>query len=513
MKNLIYIILFFSIFTNNVKAQYFNINLGRPDPYLESSNTKALNYQDSLWLININITRYVPGDYAFFPSIIIINNNGEFKKEIYLTDTIIHHYYADWVKVNEKEFDIVGTEYDTANNGSFFKLKLNADLDLQSNIKYNITRDIGDIKRLKKLPNGNFAFCGLIQNYDKINKKTEEEQAVFYLLDSLGNELWHVEYGDSINDEKFFDFTWDLENNFYILGQWTEPYFDADFQDLVVKINKNGKIVWDKKYGTVQQLNGGESIKIMNNNQIVIFSGYKDNILFSDFGKFNFSIIDSLGIINLKKEYGIYGGVIYDCAEDNFGNYVCIGQTDEPDGNKQSGFIVKFAPNGDALWTHIYPLFIEEKKNIQNFYGINITPDGGYILTGITNKKFFPDYAPNAQAWVMKVDSLGYDHISQFPTATYEPEVLPENNIICFFPNPTGGDLFYRWKELAPIVRDRWVVYFYDLEGRLVFTHPMSINNNSIMLQSLATGVYPYVIKDSKNAFITKGKVVVQKRL
>ncbi|HMG15286.1 MAG TPA: hypothetical protein VK590_07575, partial [Saprospiraceae bacterium] len=68
----------------------------------------------------------------------------------------------------------------------------------------------------------------------------------------------------------------------------------------------------------------------------------------------------------------------------------------------------------------------------------------------------------------MKVDSLGYDHLTQFPTATNEPNEILESNIISFYPNPTSGELFYRWKDLAHIVRDRWKVYFYNLQGDLV---------------------------------------------
>ncbi len=512
MKKAILLFLLSIVIETKINAQYFNINLGRPNPYIEYSYPKPLIYQDSLWLINLDVTRYLPGNYAFYPSIIIINNKGEFKKEIYPTDTIIPHYYADWLKKNESEYDIVGTEYDSNSVGSFFLLKLNSDLSIKSKNTYKLTRDIGDIKKLRRLPNGNLAFCGLIENYDKINKKYEEQQAVFFLIDSLGNELWHIEYGDSINNENFFDFAWDADYNFYIVGQWLEPYIDADFQSLIIKINSKGKIIWEKLFGQKDELNFFSKVNWIPGNRLICFGGYGPNGFNITKGGLQISVIDTLGNKIFNKNYFSNDIEPYDCIQDKQNNFICAGQTSEPDGKYNSGFIAKISQTGDTIWTHNYPLFIGGKRNIQVFYGINNTSDGGFILTGSTFKMNLSGIGNNSQAWVVKVDSLGFDHTALWPVATHETEDIQENNIISFFPNPTSGELFYRWKDLAPIVRDRWVVYFYDLQGKLVFTHSMSINTNNIMLQSLAVGVYPYVIKDSKNAFIKSGKVVVQKR-
>lgn len=512
MKNLIYIILFFSILTNNVKAQYFNINLGRPKPYLEFSHSNPLVYHDSLWIINMNITRYATGNYTFFPSIITINNKGEFINEIFPTDTINKHYYAEWVKVSEKEYAVVGTEYDSSNVASFFLLKLDEKLHFISKTLYKVPRDIGDISGFKKLPNGNLAFCALIQNYDKVNKKFGEQQAVFYLLDSLGNKLWYSEYGDSTNNEKYHDFTWDKYYNFYLVGQWIEPYSDGDFQNLLVKIDSTGNIQWGKKYGKKEDLNGWTVIKFTNDNKLIYFGVYNAADIFQNYGGLELGILDTSGQVNSNKRYFNFPVQLNDCVQDNQGNFICDGQTSEPDDKNVSGFIAKINQNADTIWTRNYPLYIESVKKSQNYYAINKTGDGGYILTGITSKINNEGIGSNAQAWVMTVDSMGYDHLTQFPTATHEPESENENIFIKFYPNPTNGELFYRWNEIAPIVRDSWVVYFYDLQGNLVITHPMSFSNNSIMLQSLASGVYPYVIKDSKNAFIKSGKVVVQRR-
>lgn len=504
---LILTIINFGLITNSY-AQFFNINLGRFNPYIETTNSEALQYKDSLWLINSHITRYLTGNYIYYPSITTINNKGEILDEIFPTDTFTFHYYADWLKGSNDEIIIVGTEYDSSNNAYFFLLKLNKDLNVIFKNSIKCPRNIGEISKLKLLPNGNLAFCGLIQNYDYLNKEYEEMQGIFYLLDSFGNELWHLEYGDSINTEKIFDFTWDVNYNFYLAGQWVEPYIDTDFQSLLIKANSKGKIEYSKLYGVKEELEAFSNIELFNN-KLICIGAYNTSDPSQNWGGFRVVLFDTTGQYINNFDYYEYDTEPYACLrEDSI--IVCAGQKFDEQ-FKGSGFLLKFTIDGDTIWKRDYPLFIQEKKYTQRLKGINKSKNG-YILTGITSKKFLTNFAPNSQVWVMTVDSLGYDHITQFPTATYEPEENIENNIITFFPNPTSGELFFRWKDLVPLVKDRWVVSFYDLQGKLVYSHPMTINENSLMLESLSPGVYPYVIRDSKNVYVSKGKILVQSK-
>ncbi len=233
--------------------------------------------------------------YINYPAILEIDQNGDLIKYHFPTDTVDFHYYEAWVKKSDKEFKVVGSAYDSANVGSFFLLTLNENLDLISKVIYKMPRKVSAISKFKQLPNGDLAFCGLTQNYDEINKKIEEQQAVFYLLDSLGNELWHVEYGDPINNEKFFDFTWDKDYNFYLVGQWVEPYIDADFQSLLVKVNKDGKVLWGKLYGIKDNLDYFGSIKFRVDSNLVCVGGYGPGGFINTKGALQISIIDTLG--------------------------------------------------------------------------------------------------------------------------------------------------------------------------------------------------------------------------
>ena len=171
---------------------------------------------------------------------------------------------------------------------------------------------------------------------------------------------------------------------------------------------------------------------------------------------------------------------------------------------------MNFNANVDTIWTRRYDTFINGQEFTGRFYGISATSDKGYILTGGRFAWFgAPPY--NKQAWVVKVDSMGYDHKQLSPVATHELEESDQEPIIAFYPNPTSGELFYRYKDVYMIERKTWVVSFYDLQGNLVKRFEMDPNTNMVQLSSLPDGVYPYIIRTKDQQFVKSGKVVVRR--
>ncbi|MBL7830173.1 MAG: hypothetical protein JNK41_04035, partial [Saprospiraceae bacterium] len=479
-------------FSQNSFAQYFNKDYGRPDPYIETVNSKAFMVSDSNIGFIKSITRYVPGNYRFFPSITIINKYGNEVSEIFPTDSIYSHYYSGCLKISDDKFQVVGGEYKPGNINNFTIYLFDHNFNKLGVNKIGMPRNQCDIGENKSLMLQNIGFCGQIQTYDTINKTFEESQAILYKLDSEGNEIWHTEYGDSINSEKFYDFTEDEQGNIYAIGQWVAPYFDGDYQSLLVKYDKNGTLLWSKKYGDPNLLDYFTVIHINSKNELVINGGYGLNTNLNPFnkryGRMIHFVLDSSGIVLTKKEYGIYGSVVYDCVKDSSDYLTCAGQTYEPDDKKTRGFVAKFNAEGDTLWTRRYDTFINGVEKTCRFNGIAASKDNGYILTGARFAWF--GVPPNSfQGWVVKVDSLGYDHNQLSPVATHEPEEADQEPIITFYPNPTSGELFYRYKDVYMIERKTWVVSFYDLQGIEVKSFEMNPFTNSLLLSSLPDGV------------------------
>ncbi len=514
MKRSFFLALIFC-FSYNGYSQYFNINLGQPDPYVNLIAHRALPFQDSLWLVNLYCDRYVPVDRVFYYTLPIINSKGEVKSEYILGDTTNFFAYLDIIKSKLNDYKILVKDY-SIDGDPYYDLQIFDDnLIKLSTTATAFARNEVSIGAMKETNDGNLIFCGNMQNYNKIKKGYEESQAILYKLDSEGNEIWHTEYGDSINYEKFYDFTEDEQGNIYAVGQWVAPYFDGDYQSLLVKYDKDGKLLWSKKYGDPNLLDGFLFIDLNKENKLIIMGGYGLNINLNPFekayGRMIFFTLDTSGVMLNKKEYGQYGSEIYDCVKDSADNLTCAGQTYEPDDKKTRGFVAKFNADGDTLWTRRYDTFLNGVEKSCVFYGIAATKDKGYILTG-GRFAWFGAPPNNYQGWVVKVDSLGYDHNQLSPVATNEPKESDQEPIITFYPNPTSGELFYRYKDVYMIERKTWVVSFYDLQGIKVKSFEMNPFTNSMQLSSLPDGVYPYIIRTKDQQFVKSGKVVVKRR-
>lgn len=496
-------------------SQYFNINLGQPDPYVNDILHRALPFQDSLWLVNMYNDRYVPVGRVFYYTLPVLNSKGELKNEYILYDTTNFFAYLDIIKSKLNDYKILVKDY-SIDGDPYYDLQIFDDnLIKLSTTAIAFARNEVSIGSMKELKEGSIIFCGYMQKYNKIKKGYEESQAILYKLDSEGNEIWHTEYGDCINYEKFYDFTEDEEGNIYAVGQWVEPYFDGDYQSLLVKYDKDGKLLWSKLYGDPLLLDYYSVININSKNELIINGGYGLNTNISPFdkwyGRMIYYRLDTLGNLLGSKEYQQYGSNFYDCVKDSADNLICAGQTYEPDDKKTRGFVAKFNATGDTIWTRRYDTFINGQEFTGRFYGIAATSDNGYILTGGRFAWFgVPPY--NKQGWVVKVDSLGYDHNQLSPVATHEPEEADQEPIITFYPNPTSGELFYRYKDVYMIERKTWVVSFYDLQGKVVKSFEMNPNTNMVQLSSLPDGVYPYIIRTKDKQFVKSGKVVVKRR-
>lgn len=515
MKKSIFLYLIFA-FSIIAHSQTFNIVLGKNDPYVDAIFNKALPFQDSQWIVSLYNDRYTFQDRIFYYTLPLLNLNGEKKEEFILGDTTNFYAYLDWIKSEDSYYKILVKDY-TLEGDPYYDLQIfNSELVKLDSKIISFDRPEIHIESMKELSDTSIIFCGYMQYYNKIQQGYEESQAIIYKLDSQGNELWHVEYGDSLNYEKFYDFTVDNEGNIFAIGQWIEPYFDGDFQALLVKYDKNGKLLWSKLYGDENSLDYFTVINMNKKGDLVINGGWGHNTnkFFFDkyYGRMGYYIVDTSGVMQLSKEYQQYGSDIYDCVKDANDNLICAGQTYEPDDKSTSGIIVKFNSVGDTIWTRYYNNYVLGKRRTARFSNIVYAQDSGYIITG--TKLYDFGFAPqlNSQGWVVKVDSLGYDHTTTWPVTTQEPIASEQEPVIRFYPNPTSGDLFYRYRDVYMIERNAWVVSFYDLQGREVKTFEMSPFTNAIHLSSLPDGVYPYIIRTKKHEFVISGKVVVDRR-
>lgn len=131
----------------------------------------------------------------------------------------------------------------------------------------------------------------------------------------------------------------------------------------------------------------------------------------------------------------------YDAVVNNDGSMVLVGRYSDSLTNPQitvntNAFMLKINSTGDSLWMKEFDN-INETGNVFNsylevFFGIEKTPEGGYIMCGNAQQQ------PKAQAWVVKTDSLGC-----ILDNCYNPTNIVNTNIDKFtlniYPNPSSS--------------------------------------------------------------------------
>ncbi len=136
--------------------------------------------------------------------------------------------------------------------------------------------------------------------------------------------------------------------------------------------------------------------------------GYHGNVGLNDYWIVK---LDAAGNIQWQK---CLGGPFFDAASDvkqtPDGGYIIAGQaasrTCDVTGNHGGTdyWIVKLAPNGDVMWEHSYG-----GSDNEYGYAIDLTSDGGYVVTGFTQSSN-GDVTVNhgdRDVWVIKIDATG----------------------------------------------------------------------------------------------------------
>lgn len=161
-------------------------------------------------------------------------------------------------------------------------------------------------------------------------------------LDKTGRKLWYNTFGGD-DDDVMHDIV-ETEDGYLIVG--TTDSFGLDYNDVyVVKIDKGGKVLWEKAYG-------GE-----------------------------------------KDEEG------YAIAKTNDGGYIITGLTESQ--HRRDGaqlYLFKIDANGKRLWSRAYGGESDDAG-----YDVIATEDGGYLVVG--DKK--SDRSRDSNMWVLKVNSKG----------------------------------------------------------------------------------------------------------
>jgi len=198
-----------------------------------------------------------------------------------------------------------------------------------------------------------------------------------YLIktDSMGNTIWTKTFGGPGYD--FCRSVQQTPDGGYILAGQTGSFGAGDWDMYLIKTDANGDSLWTRTYGGPDE-DLGCSVGLTSDGGYIVTGGAKS------FGGINWDVYlvktDFVGNAKWSKLYGSSGEErCHEVFETSDGGYIAVGFTSSFGAGAYDIYLIKTNANGDSLWTKTWGGYGSDVGE-----GIQETPDGGYILCGLT---------------------------------------------------------------------------------------------------------------------------------
>jgi len=243
---------------------------------------------------------------------------------------------------------------------------------------------------------GGYAVAGVTKSVVGYTKSVGAGGQDFWVikLDVQGNEVWDRTYGGSANDGAYSIIQ--TTDGGYAVAGYTKTKGAGKEDFWVIKLNKQGKMIWDRTYGGSGDDWAESLIQTTEGGYVVV-----GNTGSKGAGKEDF------WVIKLNKQGKMiwdrtYGGIGDDLAnsliQTTDGGYAVAGRTDSKGAGKNDCWLIKLDEQGNQVWDKTYGGSNNDQAN-----SLIQTTDGGYAIAGDTKSKG----AGIIDAWIIKLDSKG----------------------------------------------------------------------------------------------------------
>jgi len=309
-----------------------------------------------------------------------------------------------WSKTYGTELNEWGNSLQQTDDGGFIITGLTGNIlagdfgiwllktDAQGNIKWDKTflKNDGIGNCVQQTTDGGYIITGYV-----------DSNACLIKTDSDGNELWNKTFGISSVLDIGSSVRQTNDDGYIVVGS-TRSYGSSNMDVWLIKIDSNGKELWNKTFGG-NDADMGHSVEQTNDGGYIIsgttesFSaGYDDVWLIK-------TDIDGKELWNKTFGSAGYSDNIGDAGDGTVrqtsdGGYILTGRRD---GGHYTGFnvwLIKTDENGIQMWdkTYDYKGFNDEGCSVQQ------TSDGGYIIVGTVGRGY-----SNDDIWIIKTDKDG----------------------------------------------------------------------------------------------------------
>ncbi len=255
-------------------------------------------------------------------------------------------------------------------------------------------------------------------------------------LNSTGGIVWQKTYGGSESDVPAA-VKQTADGGYIVVGNTESSNGDVQtptngFNDYwIIKLNDTGKIEWQKTYGGTAWDYAYNVIQNASGNYIVVGASNSDDGDINGFlhgaDEYWVLALDDTGKIEWQYTYGSSKiDKAYDIVQTADKGYVISGYSmgDDNDGDKTYGYgnhdywLVKTDSAGILEWEKSVP------GNGQDFgYGLAITADGGYVMSGTTRSSNAVNYHAQTDLYIARFAKANIDSVDVFVSGGGTPEI------------------------------------------------------------------------------------------
>lgn len=421
-------------------------------------------------------------------------------------------YYGSLIPTKDTSFALFGSRHDLYTNlseGIYYKFNALGDTILSRIFTSDLYNTLIGRTCTTTSDNG-FALLGEVQNFSGYS------DAVLIKTDSTANETWRRQFGTEIDD-------WAVSiaqtaDSGYILGTWAYvPVQIVTADPIVIKTDSQGNFEWSLNLGGPY----GDDKAIVCNTQdscIMVLTAYADSMWTPEhaYTRINLVKIDLDGNVIWNKKYGPSKPVNYisNISSSQNGNFILCGYSMILDPSfANAGWIMEVDSGGDSLWYKDYYYFPPGSGDPFNeLYDISFTEDHGFIATGQAYTLFNPKLGQNM--WMLKVDSVGCEvencWVGIDEEGSGEIVDAESKGDLNISPNPASTLIRCQLPRLNNRIDGS--IEIYDLLGRKAATKMVSANNDEVQIDvgNLPRGLYLVVYKEG-NKVIGSSKMIISR--
>jgi hypothetical protein len=419
-------------------------------------------------------------------------------------------YYGSLIKASENCFALFGSTRNLSSglsNGLFYKFNILGDTLFTKSFFSEIYNMLVG-RACANTIDGGYSLLGEVSvgaNYsDLILIKTDDE----------ANEIWRSQHGTAVDD-------WGVSviqttDSGFALGAWAYTPGQVESGDpIVIKTDSLGNFEWSLNFGGPYK---DDKAMVCNTSDscIMVLTAYADSMYTPEhaYTRINLVKVDLEGNVIWNKKYGPSKPVNYisNLIQIANGDYVLCGYS-KVGYLPAAGWIMETNSEGDSLWYRDYHYFPEDPKFGLNYlYDISLAADHGFVATGQAYTLSPPN---NVQKmWVLKVDSVGCEIENCWVGIEEEHggmEVWGQGALEVW-PNPAREVLNFKVSGLSS--GRNYSLCIYDIFGRPAPTliHLPADGEGSgwtIDISTLPPGIYIAVLRDGQMIKASKKFVVV----